>query len=250
MALRDNPLLLLFVVVPVLYATAEIAFRVGRRLGGAEEKIHEQFAATRDQAGILLSLLLGFTLALGLGRYDLRMHEIVAEADAVSTARLRAETLPEPYRSESLRLFKDYVDVRVEFANAGYDEAALWRVSAKSQKIQRELWDQAVGAAAASPTPLTALYAQSLNESIDASDRRLASLENRIPRTIWIMLGVLAIFGSVMAGLSIRKRSIASLLLPSLMFAIVALLVADLDTPGKGLIRGDVRAIARLQQGL
>ncbi len=249
MALRDYPLLLVFVVVPVLYGFAEIGYRIGKRRGGGEEKTHEQFAVTRDQAGVLLSLLLGFTLALAMARYDQRRHEVVQEADAVSTARLRAELLPEPYRSESLRLFKDYVEVRLEFANVGFDEDGLLRVHEKSSKLQRQLWNQADAAAQASPTPITGVYLQSLNESFDAADRRVASLEDRIPRTVWIMLAVLSMFTSLMAGLSVRKRSIPPMLLPSMMFAIVALLIADLDTPGKGLIRVDVRPIARLQQG-
>lgn len=250
MGLRDYPLSLLFVVVPVLFAAAEIGYRVARRHGGLDPTTHEQFATTRDQAGVLLSLLLGFTLALAMGRYDLRMQQIVEEADAVSTAELRADLLPEPQRSEARRLFKDYIGSRVEFSKVGFDEDALVQARAKSGKIEQQLWAQATAAAEKNPTPITALYAASVNDAIDADDRRLASLENRIPRTIWFMLGVLAIFASLMSGLSMRKRSITAMLLPALMFAIVALLVADLDTPGKGLIHADTRAIARLQQGL
>ncbi len=245
-ALRDYPLLMLVVVVPVLIGFTEIGYRVAQRWRD-DEKRHEGFVVTRDQVGVLLSLLLGFTLALAMSRYDLRWHQAVEEADMVSTARLRAELLPEPMRPEARRMFKEYVDARIEFANVGYDDAARERAHARTVAIEDKLFAQAVAGADASPTAITATYVNALNESIDACDRRLAGLENRIPRTLWVMLAMLAIVSSLTAGLSMRKRSIAGML-PPIVFGIVTLLTADLDTPGKGLIHADQRAIARLQE--
>jgi len=246
-ALRDYPLLLLVVVVPVLCAMVELGYRYARRFG-AEDKRYEQFAVTRDQSGVLLSLMLGFTLALALSRYDMRTQQIVEEANAIGTAELRASLLPEPERSDVRPLFKEYVQTRVELVNAGHDPDAIARVRAKSVKVQERLWERTTAAAERSPTPITALFVHSVNETIDADDRRIAGLENRIPRTVWIMLSVLALFSSLLIGLSMRKRSLAGMVVPTLMFAIVALLIADLDAPGKGLIRPNERAIVRLQQ--
>ena len=246
-ALRDYPLLLLVVVVPVLYGLVELGHRLARRRGGEEDALHEQFGMARDNAAMLLSLLLGFTLALAMQRYDLRWQQAVEEAAAIGTAQLRVDVLPEPARTDARRMFKDYIDARVAFGAVGFDEDELVRERAKASKIETDLWRSAVAAAREDRTPVMALYLASLNQAIDASDRRLAGLENRIPRTVWVMLGLLAMFTSLMVGLSMRKRSLTAMLLPPLLVAIVGLLIAELDTPGRGVIRGDVRAIARLQ---
>ena len=105
----------------------------------------------------------------------------------------------------------------------------------------------AVGAAEQAPTPTTALFVQSVNETIDAAERRLARLENRIPTEVWIMLGMLTTFTSILVGLSLQQRSWSVMLIPPVMFAVVALLVADLDTPGRGLIRTEAQSIERLE---
>lgn len=245
-ALNDYPLLLLFVVVPVLFALAEIGFRVARRRAKSDDKVHEQAAATRDQAGVLLSLMLGFTLAMSLSRYDLRKELIVQEANAIGTARLRADVLPEPLRARALPLFRAYVSSRIELTHAGLDAAALERARRKSADVQGQLWAIATEGAAASPTPITALFVQAINETIDVDERRVAALENRIPREIWIMVAVLAMLTSLLSGSSLRSRSFSAMFLPALMFAFVALVIADLDTPGRGLIQMDQQSIERL----
>ena len=245
-ALRDYPLLLLLIMVPLLAGMVELGFRVAQRGRRTEELYHQQFAATRDQAGVLLSLMLGFTLAMALSRYDLRKQLIVEEADAVSTTKLRADLLPEPARSQAMPLFREYVEARIEFSNAGLDKQAIDRARAKSAKLQEQLWTLAVAAAEQRPTPITALFVQSLNETIDADDRRLAALENRIPRPVWAMLGMLALT-SLLVGLSLHKRSLSAMLIPPLMFAVVSLLIADLDTPGRGFVHTGSDALEQLR---
>ena len=93
-ALHDHPFLLLIAALPAFYSLVEIGYRLGQRGRRVEEKYHEQFAATRDQAGVLLSLLLGFTLAMALSRYDVRKQQIVEEANAIGTMQLRGALLP------------------------------------------------------------------------------------------------------------------------------------------------------------
>jgi hypothetical protein len=56
--------------------------------------------------------MLGFTLAMALPRFDLRKHLVVAEANAIGPASLRARLLPEPQRSQVRALLLQYVQVR------------------------------------------------------------------------------------------------------------------------------------------
>jgi hypothetical protein len=202
--------------------------------------------ATRDQLGLLLSLLLGFTLAMSLSRYDLRKQLVVNEANAIGTAMLRVELLPAPLRPRVRELFRDYVTMRLSFARAGLDEDAIASVRARSKPIEEEIWRSTMAASEASPTPITGLFVQSVNETFDLEDARLAALENRIPPEVWTMLSLLSALAAYMLGTTIFEKSTWAMFVVPLMIAIVAALVADLDTPRAGLIHDDQRAMERL----
>ena len=61
------------------------------------------------------------------------------------------------------------------------------------------------------------------------------------------MLAMLTVFTSILVGLSLQKRSWSAMLIPPVMFAVVTLLVADLDTPGTGAIQTEAQSIERLR---
>ena len=54
----------------------------------------------------LVALLLAFGLTMAVGRYEARRAAVVLEANAIGTTYLRAQTLEEPMRTESLELLK------------------------------------------------------------------------------------------------------------------------------------------------
>src|SRR5215472_5001428 len=86
-----------------LMAVLLLSFEAGRRANALIRK-------PRDKAGgpagvgplvsatlALVSLLLGFTLALSLDRYEIRRRLVVQEASAISTTWLRDQMLDEPF---------------------------------------------------------------------------------------------------------------------------------------------------------
>jgi hypothetical protein len=115
-----------------------------------------------------------------------------------------------------------------------------------SGKIQRSLWSQAVKLAHDQPTPIIALFVQSLNEMIDIEAKRLGALEKRIPGSVWVVLIAVSATGSVMTGtLFPRRTSIVFLLVP-LVLALVMTLIADLDSSRRGLIRVSQESLVRV----
>ena len=71
--------------------------------------------------GALLSfmgLVLAFGLSLAVGRYEARRGAVTTEANALSTTYLRAQTLAEPVRTDSLELLKPYTDTSILLAHA------------------------------------------------------------------------------------------------------------------------------------
>src|SRR6202044_4288999 len=136
---------ILFIFLFLVYAVAlEIGFRLASRGREKEDPdLHEQAVGVRDGVIVLLSLLLGFTLALALPRYDLRRELIIDEANAIGTVNLRAQLLPDPVRSKSIALLREYVDARVQFSEHGVASPQFAEATARSHLLQAELWNQA-----------------------------------------------------------------------------------------------------------
>ncbi len=240
--------MLLFVaVLVVLILTVEAGFRMGRRrrLDG-HEIVREQLKEARDGSVLLLSLLLGFTLAMALTRYDERKHLMVQEANDIGTAALRAHLLPEPYSSRVGQLLTGYVDARLAYFRSGKPMRDMQAKLAETREFQNELWRITEAAARAAPTPMTAGYIESLNSAFDISENQIATLENRIPQSVWLMILVIAMLACLASGLVARRRVLFSILLTPLMAAVVMSLIADLDSPESGHIRVDTRSLERL----
>jgi hypothetical protein len=72
----------------------------------------------------LLALMLGFTLAMAVDRFDMRRSFVLQEANAIGTTYLRAQLLEEPHRARLSQLLVDYTDNRIALATAKRADAA------------------------------------------------------------------------------------------------------------------------------
>ncbi len=176
---------------------------------------------------------------------------MLSEANAIGTTYLRTSIIPEPMRSEARNLLREYVDIRLEgVQQPGRLEHAL----ARSEELQSRLWLQAVAATEKERSPMTSLFVQSLNEVIDLhATRIMAGLQSRVPAVIWIVLYLLVFLAMVLlgyqAGLANSNRSFAVIAL-ILGFSLVMLLIADLDRPGKGMLRVSQQAMMDLRRSM
>ena len=251
MWLIDYPSLVFLVLLVLFAISLEIGFRLGSlRNANEDADLHEQAVGVRDGVVVLLSLLLGFTLAMALPRFDQRRELIVDEANAIGTTTLRAQTLPEPARTISLELLREYVGARIDFSENASSVEKLSVAMERTHQIQASLWQVAAEAAAKNPTPVTSIYITSLNEMIDLDSKRTAAVENRVPKPIWIMLFLMGILACLSFGFSLRRRFILSMLVAPLMISIVMALIADLDTPNRGFIRVSQESMRRLQSDM
>jgi hypothetical protein len=125
---------------------------------------------------------------------------------------------------------------------------------AKSEELQNRLWSQAVAATEKDPSPISAIYVQSLNEVIDLhATRMMAALRSRVPAPIWIVLFLLSFLSMAMMGyheaLTNSRRSIAVLAL-ILGFTSVLFLIVDLDRPRKGMLQVSQQAMIDLRNSM
>lgn len=228
---------------------------LGRRVA-VRSRLHEdpnrkdQMGTIRDGLFLLVSLLLGFTLALASPRYAERRALLIEEAISIGPTYLRADTLPQTYREHSQQLLREYADARLDLGNAGLDSARFDETTDRSKRIQEELWRDAAAVSQIDRTPVTAVYIESLNETIDLHEKRIAALENRVPPSVWFLIISVSVIAVFTRGLTLSSRFWVTLVLIPFTLAIVVALIADLDTPSSGLIRLDQRAMERLKVDL
>lgn len=239
----------------ILFVVLAMALEFGRRVA-VRFRLHEdpnrkdQMGTIRDGLFLLVSVLLGFTLALASPRYAERRALLIKEAVSIGTTYLRADTLPQTYREHSQRLLREYADARLDLGNAGLDSARLGETTDRSKRIQEELWRDAAAISQIDRTPVTAVYIESLNETIDLHEERIAALENRVPPSVWFLIISVSVIAVFTRGLTLSSRFWVTLVLIPFTIAIVVALIADLDTPSSGLIRLDQRAMERLKVDL
>ena len=251
MSLFDQPVVVFAVLFLVLGAMGEIGVRWRLRLSDhIDQGRHEQISATRDEVALLLSLLLGFTLAMALQHIDHRRELVVDEADAIETTSLRAQTLPEPFRGKVLELLREYVDARLAYSSAGKGSEELDETLARTKKLQDRIWEQSLAVAQQKDSPINSIFLQSINETFSWSEKRVAALENRVPVPIWIMLVLISMATCLLVGLDMKRRFWVTTLVWPLMICIVLTLIADLDSPYSGVIQVSQQSMRRLQQDL
>ena len=99
--------LLLFGVVLGMTVLGVVA---GHRLRAHAEVLREPVGVVQAALLGLVALILAFGLTMAVGRYDSRRAAVVADANAIGTTYLRAQTLREPIRTRSLDLLRHYTD--------------------------------------------------------------------------------------------------------------------------------------------
>jgi hypothetical protein len=234
--LTHYPLTLIFVASVAAFL---LAIEAGHYFGS---KVEEGANVSTLEAAVLglLALMIGFTFSMALNRFEARRDALVSEANAIGTAALRARMLPAPYGEESLKLFKDYVRIRADFAArelASEESVAALR---RSKEIQEALWRQAQAAAAKDNAVVpTGLYIQALNETFDAQQKRLTILRNCVPNIVFVGLYSVAVAALWLAGYASaidRRRWRLPTYVAGVLVAGVILLIQDLDRPSGGFI--------------
>lgn len=189
----------------------------------------------------LLALMIGFTFAMALSRFEARRDAVLTEANAIGTTALRARLLPSPQNVEIHKLLLEYIQIRLDIAQRASSPVALSAAIARSNEIQEALWQQAKSLAANNNAVVpTGLFIQTLNEMIDDQAKRLDALRNRIPNIVLIALYGVAIaacaFAGYVNGLQARRVRLPIYVM-GLLVAAVVLLIQDLDRPSTGFVK-------------
>ena len=243
-------LLLVLIAAVVLVATA-IGWIIGRAVRNRSEDLREPFSVMQAALLGFMGLVLAFGLSLAVGRYETRRAAVVDEANAIGTAYLRAQTIAEPQRSESLALFRLYTDAGLAISRAVPASAAQVRATSTSERLQRQLWALAGQALNTAPTASAPrLYVESLNEMIDSQSTLVASLDNRVPTPVLILeiLGASLAIGALALHLAtLGSRGVSAVIVAAGLVIVILYVTFDLDRPIRGLIQVPVGPLAQVR---
>jgi hypothetical protein len=250
-----NEWLLSVVVLALLVLAAEVGYRAGARAvstlnDGAKPHLGTIFSGIIG----LLALLLGFTFAMSLSRYDLRKRLVTQEANAIGTAYLRAQLLPEQEKKDVVNLLRKYVDLRLEFVRAGTDQPQLDRINGETRQLQNQIWSVLAAAIAKDDRPVTTgMFQESVNQAFDLQSERLAAMENHVPESVLILLILVASIAVLAVGYGCGIGKHRHLFSTSMLIVLLVLVITgiiDLDRPRRGLITVSQTSMIRLQSSL
>jgi uncharacterized membrane protein len=187
----------------------------------------------------LFGLVIAFTFSGAVSRFDARRDLIIKEVNAIGTAWLRVDLLPEASQPAVRDSFRRYVDSRIQTYRLLPDLSAAMAEFENSQRLQAEIWSRAVTAAPASHTAIVVLV-PALNEMFDITTTRTLMTRVHPPFVIFVMLFVLALVCAALAGYSMAQspsRDWLHMAAFALVIGLAFYVILDIEYPRLGLIR-------------
>jgi len=217
-----------------------IGLFAGRKVRHRSEELREPFGVMQATLLGFMGLILAFGLSLAVERYEDRRAAVVVESNAIGTTYLRAQTLAEPVRSQSLTLLKDFTDTSIRLTHTVPTSPEANQVLADSSQIETQLWGLAGQALEAAPVDTAPrLYVDSLNETFDAQSGRTYGLGNRVPDEVLLLevAGAALALGLLALHLATIGQGVFTVVLAAVLVALILVVTFDLDRPTRGFIQ-------------
>jgi hypothetical protein len=199
----------------------------------------------------LLGLIIGFSFSMALGRYDQRKNYEEAEANAIGTEYVRADLLPKADAARVRALLVGYLDQRILFYRTR-DESTLQVIDAHTAELQAELWSAVRAPSGEVPPPIHSLVLSGMNDVLNSQGYTQAAWWNRIPLAAWGLLAAVAVCANILVGYTARRAGggVVRLLALPLVLSISFFLIADIDSPRRGIILVRPQNLISLAQSL
>jgi hypothetical protein len=244
----DHPRLFFLLSLFMLWLSAQFGASWRRRRALKEEE-REDFAVVQAATLTLLGLIIGFSFSMATTRYDLRKTYEEAEANAIGTEYVRAGLMPAVNVAGVRALLKKYLDLRISFYNSRGD-GDLQQVNADTAQLQNQMWAAVQDPAVAQPSPVIALAVAGMNDVLNSQGYTQAAWWNRIPGAAWMLMFAIAIFCNGLLGYGSRRLQMKLLVILPLVVAVSFFLIADIDSPRRGIIRVRPQNLESVQQSL
>jgi hypothetical protein len=188
---------------------------------------------------------------MAVSRYDQRKNYEEEETNAIGTEYVRADLLPPASADKVRSLLSKYLHQRILFYT-NRDARELAQINDATARLQAELWSSVHVAASGQPSPVVALAVSGMNDVLNSQGYTQAAWWNRIPVEGWALMVLIAGCANALLGYGARESQTnrTLLLVLPLMISIAFFLIADIDTPRRGLIRVSPQNLISLSHSL
>jgi hypothetical protein len=146
-------------------------------------------------------------------------------------------------------LLRKYVDLRV-LSYTARDTVQLRKIDAETAEVQKELWSTVQHGATFQPTPVVALAVSGMNDVLNSQGYTQAAWWNTIPIAAWSLMTAIAIFCNLLVGYGVHRKDQVLLSILPLVVSISFFLIADIDSPRRGIIHVVPQNLMALSQSL
>lgn len=226
----------------ILLVALEAGYRIGVKqrkkwldaeTGGGTVALSTMFA--------LLGLILAFTYASGVSRFEDRKQAVVGEANAIGTAFLRAGFIAAPGGETLQEVILAYAKTRTSSNERILSDAEKMELINNTLQAQAKLWPTLEKAMMqGKPGPIELSMVTAMNAVLDMHTIRMAAIFDKLPTTvIWMLIFISAAtisvagFNAGLSGKISRWRTTAL----ALVMVGVMLMIHDYDRPSDGFIR-------------
>jgi len=248
-SIADTSLLLMgSLLFVILFVAKEIGYFFGyrkyQRTTLREQNTEDSGDRVRASAGFItggMLALLAFLLAIALSnadnRYEERRNVVLAEANAIGTAWLRAGAQGSEAGVAIQRLLVEYAEVRLETSKGLRNPEVRAHLLERTAVLQDEIWAIAGTIARAAPNPISAQLLASLNEVFDLALSHRRAFEARVPTHVfrillWTSLIAIAALGFHLGLLGSHQFVLSALLI--LIWVSSMVLISDINRAGQG----------------
>jgi len=236
---ESNPWLLPVLMLVVLGLAIELPYRFRAYVSNNELNPD---AVNAVQSGLLTlsAFVLGLSFSQASARFDARRAIVVAEANAIGTAWLRADQLDSVAANRFRRLLVDDAAAGLAVYQSPYDATLTARMNGRVDRDENELWSISSAALHARETTLGAsLLMQSLNNMMDVITQERQALRSHVPTAIVVLTLCLVMLGTMSLGLRFALGGSRPLLLSIIYivaYVIVIEMMIDYDRPNTGFV--------------
>ena len=200
-------LVLMLVLVACMLAGVEAGRFAGRlfiRRHGKEAL--SSYSTVEGATLALFGLIVAFSFSGAVGRFDSRRDLLIDQTNAVGTAWLRIDLLPQDDQPRMRELMREYVDTLLAAGRLGREGDEMNALLARLDRAQADIWTLAVTSAGRDEkAPPTMLLLPALNEMFDLSTSRLAMGTFHTPGLVLFALFAMAALAAMAVGSSMAK---------------------------------------------
>jgi hypothetical protein len=222
-----------------------------RQLRTEQEEEREKEAPVGAMVGTtlgLLAFLLAFTFGMAADAFHARKMALLEETNAVRITYRLAGVIPEPHRTDVRQILREYVEDRLHWV--GLDKA---QESIAATVLLDRLWAHAVAVGAQSPGGVDEFLGSVVRVTEVRAERETVRERSRIPNDFWLVLYLLAILSlwsmGYHGGVAGTVRS-PVMIAVAISFSLVMVLIADVDSPGHGIVNVSQQPMVDLRNWL